>query len=117
MADTKMLTVSPFRLGEQPNIRLGVAMITSAPEAITLHEKAVNEMWRGAIKGPAAAAHLRGLLLPSTDLERTGLPSNEVPGPTSPAVFHDGASEKVARRIASKRRGSGAAAERPPRIK
>ncbi len=64
MADTKMLTVSPFRLGEQPNIRLGVAMITSAPEAITLHEKAVNEMWRGAIKGAAAAAHLRGLLLP-----------------------------------------------------
>jgi transcriptional regulator with XRE-family HTH domain len=117
MADTKMLTVSPFRLGEQPNIRLGVAMITSAPEAITLHEKAVNEMWRGAIKGPAAAAHLRGLLLPSTDLERTGIPSNEVPGPTLPAVFDDGASEKAAKRIASKRRGSGAAAERSPRIK
>lgn len=64
MADTKMLTVSPFRLGEQPNIRLGVAMITSAPEAINLHEKAVNEMWRGAIKG-AAAAHLRSLLVPN----------------------------------------------------
>lgn len=63
MGDTKMLTVSPFRLGEQPNIRLGVAMITSAPEAIVLHEKAVNEMWRGAIKGAAAAAHLRDLVL------------------------------------------------------
>jgi hypothetical protein len=65
MADTKMLTVSPFRLGEQPNIRLGVAMITSASEAIALHEKAVSEMWRGAIKGAAAAAHLRSLLAPS----------------------------------------------------
>jgi hypothetical protein len=64
MADTKMLTLSPFRLGEQPNIRLGVAMITSAPEAINLHEKVVNEMWRGAIKGPDAAAHLRSLLTP-----------------------------------------------------
>ena len=64
MADTKMLTLSPFRLGEQPNIRLGVAMITSAPEAINLHEKVVNEMWRGAIKGPDAAAHLRCLLTP-----------------------------------------------------
>lgn len=62
MADTKMLTLSPFRLGEQPNIRLGVAMITSASEAISLHEKVVNEMWRGAIKGPAAAALLRSLV-------------------------------------------------------
>jgi hypothetical protein len=39
-------------------------MITSAPEAINLHEKVVNEMWRGAIKGPDAAAHLRSLLTP-----------------------------------------------------
>jgi hypothetical protein len=62
MSDAKMLTVSPFRLGEQPNIRLGVAMITSAPEAISLHEKVVNEMWRGAIKGTAAALHVRNLL-------------------------------------------------------
>lgn len=62
MSDAKMLTLSPFRLGEQPNIRLGVAMITSAPEAISLHEKVVNEMWRGAIKGLDAAAHLRSLL-------------------------------------------------------
>lgn len=57
-----MLTVSPFRLGEQPNIRLGVAMITSVPEAISLHEKVVNEMWRGAIKGTATALHVRNLL-------------------------------------------------------
>jgi transcriptional regulator with XRE-family HTH domain len=62
MPDNKMLTVSPFRLGEQPNVRLGVAMITSAPEAVALHEKAVHEMWRGAIKGRQAAEHLRSLL-------------------------------------------------------
>jgi len=65
MADHKMLTLSPFNLGEQPNIRLGVAMVTSAPEAIALHEKAVHEMWRSAIKGPAAAACLRALLTSS----------------------------------------------------
>jgi len=29
--DKKVLSISPFRLGEQPNIRMGVAMITSAP--------------------------------------------------------------------------------------
>jgi transcriptional regulator with XRE-family HTH domain len=62
MPDKKMLTISPFRLGEQVNIRLGVAMITSAPEAVALHEKAVHEMWRSALKGPAAAARLRGIL-------------------------------------------------------
>jgi len=62
MADTRMLTVSPFRLGEQPNVRVGVAMVTSAPDAITLHEKAAHEMWRSALKGRAAADHLRSLL-------------------------------------------------------
>ena len=29
--DRQILVLSPFRLGEQPNIRVGVAMITSAP--------------------------------------------------------------------------------------
>jgi transcriptional regulator with XRE-family HTH domain len=117
MADTKMLTVSPFRLGEQPNIRLGVAMITSAPEAITLHEKAVSEMWRGAIKGAAAAAHLRALLLPpSTDLEPSGFPSNEVAAPIQPAMLDNGAPEKVVKRTSPKLRG-GAASERRLRTK
>jgi hypothetical protein len=112
MADTKMLTVSPFRLGEQPNIRLGVAMITSAPEAITLHEKAVSEMWRGAIKGAAAAAHLRALLLPpSTDSEPSGFPSNEVAAPIPPAILANGTPEKVVKRTPPKLRG-GAGSER-----
>jgi transcriptional regulator with XRE-family HTH domain len=117
MADTKMLTVSPFRLGEQPNIRLGVAMITSAPEAITLHEKAVSEMWRGAIKGAAAAAHLRALLLPpSTESEPSGFPSNEVAAPIPPAILGNGAPEKVVKRTPPKLRG-GAASERRLRTK
>ena len=33
-ADRKILTLSPFRLGEQPNVHGGIAMITSAPEAL-----------------------------------------------------------------------------------
>jgi transcriptional regulator with XRE-family HTH domain len=61
-ANQKTLTISPFRLGEQPNIRVGVAMITSAPEALALHERTVKEMWRSALKGPAAARYLRDLL-------------------------------------------------------
>ena len=61
-ADRKILTMSPFRLGEQPNVRLGVAMITSAPEAVTLHEEIVQQLWKGALKGKEAAQYLRALL-------------------------------------------------------
>jgi transcriptional regulator with XRE-family HTH domain len=60
--DRKVLVLSPFRLGEQPNVRVGVAMITSAPEALALHEKVVADLWRRALKGPAAAAYLHKLL-------------------------------------------------------
>ncbi len=60
--DRKVLVLSPFRLGGEPNIRVGVAMITSAPDAIALHEKSVNDMWQRALKGRDAAKCLRGLL-------------------------------------------------------
>ena len=60
--DRQVLTVSPFRLGEQPNVRVGVAMITSAPEALSLHHKAVDQMWKRALKGVAAAEHLREMI-------------------------------------------------------
>ncbi len=60
--DRKTLTISPFRLGEQPNVRLGVAMITENQEAVNLHEAVVEEMWRSALKGAAGAAYLRDLI-------------------------------------------------------
>lgn len=60
--DRQTLSISPFRLGEQPNIHLGVAMITSTPEAVALHEKVVDEMWRTSLKGKAAADYLRELV-------------------------------------------------------
>lgn len=60
--DRKTLSISPFRLGEQPNIHLGVAMITSTPEAVSLHEKVIDEMWKGALKGKQAAVYLRELV-------------------------------------------------------
>src|SRR5579864_9786130 len=52
--DRQILSLSPFRLGEEPNVRVGVAMITSAPEALALHEKMARELWASALKGPAA---------------------------------------------------------------
>lgn len=60
--DREVLSVSPFRLGEQPNVRVGVAMITSAPEALALHQKMAAEMWKHALKGGAAAKFLRDLM-------------------------------------------------------
>jgi transcriptional regulator with XRE-family HTH domain len=60
--DRQILALSPFRLGAQPNIRVGVAMITSAPEALALHEKMAKELWQRALKGAAAVDFLRSLL-------------------------------------------------------
>ncbi|EEX11629.1 transcriptional regulator, XRE family [Citreicella sp. SE45] len=60
--DVKTLSISPFRLGEQPNVRLGVAMITNTDEAIALHERTIDQMWRESLKGREAADYLRKLL-------------------------------------------------------
>ena len=35
----KILVLSPFRLGSEPNVRVGVAMITSAPDALAFHKR------------------------------------------------------------------------------
>ena len=60
--DRQMLALSPFRLGEQPNVRVGVAMITSAPEALALHEKMAKDLWRRALKGDAAVRLMREMI-------------------------------------------------------
>ncbi len=60
--DRQVLALSPFRLGEEPNIRVGVAMITSAPEALALHEKMAKDLWRRALKGGAAVALMREMI-------------------------------------------------------
>jgi transcriptional regulator with XRE-family HTH domain len=60
--DRQILALSPFRLGEQPNIRVGVAMITSAPEALALHDRMAKDLWARALKGPAAVQFVRDLL-------------------------------------------------------
>jgi len=60
--DREVLSISPFRLGEHPNVRVGVAMVTSAPEALKLHHGTAAEMWKRAAKGVAAAKKLKDLL-------------------------------------------------------
>jgi transcriptional regulator with XRE-family HTH domain len=65
--DVRTVSISPFRLGEQPNISLGIAMITATEEAVSLHEKLVDEMWRSALKGERAAQYLRTMLEATKD--------------------------------------------------
>ena len=72
-ADRRLLTLSPFRLGENPNVRVGVAMITSAEEALMLHDRAISEMWSNAIKGQDAAVYLRDLVAATDRNHRFGI--------------------------------------------
>ena len=57
--DRLVRAVSPYRLGESPNFRVGVGMITSAPEAIELHEQTAENLWKRALKGRDAADFTR----------------------------------------------------------
>ena len=60
--DREILAITPFRLGEHPNVTLGVAMLTSAPEALALHRRMVADMWRRSLKGAEAAQFLNDLI-------------------------------------------------------
>jgi transcriptional regulator with XRE-family HTH domain len=60
--DRTIVAVSPFRLGELPNIRLGVASITAAEEPAALYQAVANELWRRAHKGARGADFLRKIL-------------------------------------------------------
>jgi hypothetical protein len=42
------LAISPFRLGEQPNVRIGVAMVTAAEEPVRLYERLAEDLWKRA---------------------------------------------------------------------
>jgi transcriptional regulator with XRE-family HTH domain len=59
---TTLVAVSPFRLGELPNVRLGVASVTAAQEAVDLYQKLAEQMWNRAAKGVSGAALLRKCL-------------------------------------------------------
>ncbi len=56
------VTLSPYRLGDQPNISAGIAMVTSAPEAVSLFKETISRQWERAHKGQRAADILRAIL-------------------------------------------------------
>jgi transcriptional regulator with XRE-family HTH domain len=60
--DRTYLGVSPFRLGEQPNIRLGIATVTEAEEPIALYDRLAQDLWQRGLKGRRAAKRLTELV-------------------------------------------------------
>jgi hypothetical protein len=61
-AEQACVAVSPFRLGELPNIRTGIATITSAPDAIDMYRQMIERLWADAAKGKEGAQLLRNML-------------------------------------------------------
>jgi transcriptional regulator with XRE-family HTH domain len=57
-----LLAVSPFRFGELPNVRNGIATVTASPEAIRMYEEMIDRLWKAAYKGSSGAQQLRKLL-------------------------------------------------------
>ncbi len=52
------VAISPFSFGTFANVRIGVAAITSDPEAIKLHAKMAETLWQRSLKGGEAADYL-----------------------------------------------------------
>jgi transcriptional regulator with XRE-family HTH domain len=61
-SEGSLVSVSPYRLGELPNILTGVAIVTAADEAVELHEAMFKQLWSGTVRGSAGAALLRKLM-------------------------------------------------------
>lgn len=61
-AGSALLAVSPFRFGELPNIRNGIAMVTASPEPVKMYDEMIDRLWKTAHKGKVGAARLRELL-------------------------------------------------------
>jgi transcriptional regulator with XRE-family HTH domain len=56
------VAVSPFRLGELPNVRSGIATITTSPDAVAMYRRMIDRLWAGAAKGRDGAKVLKDLL-------------------------------------------------------
>ncbi len=61
------LGVNPFRSDGVPGALTGVAMVTSADDAVAAHQRVAEAQWREATRGPAGAARVRVLLAEFAD--------------------------------------------------
>lgn len=60
--DRATLALNPFPADSAPNAMTGVALLTSADEAVTPHQRLAETLWREAYKGQAAANRIRELI-------------------------------------------------------
>jgi transcriptional regulator with XRE-family HTH domain len=60
--DSAHVAVSPFRLGELPNIRTGIATITTSADALAMYRKMIDRLWTNSEKGADGAKLLGDLL-------------------------------------------------------
>lgn len=57
-----LLVANPFPPDAAPDAQSGVAMISSADDGVATHQRVSEQIWREALKGPAAAQQVRELL-------------------------------------------------------
>ena len=60
--DRATLAINPFRADSSYASATGVAMVTSAPEAVSSHQRVAEQMWRASAKGPNAASRVREII-------------------------------------------------------
>jgi len=60
--DRTFVTLSPYRLGDYPNISSGIAIVTAAPEAVKMFKDIIVDQWERASKGEKGAKILEDLL-------------------------------------------------------
>jgi transcriptional regulator with XRE-family HTH domain len=53
--ERSVVVTSPFRIGEQPNVRYGIATISDARDAIDVHQKLADQLWTSVLLGKIAA--------------------------------------------------------------
>lgn len=56
------IAVSPFRLGMYPNVRIGVASISSAQECVLLHQQVTQRLWANSLKGEEASERIERIV-------------------------------------------------------
>lgn len=62
-ANRTSVAVSPFRLGAFANVRLGVATISAAADAVELYASMTDQLWRRSLKGDQAADFIESNIL------------------------------------------------------
>jgi len=62
VSHTRYVAVSPYRLGELPNLHVGIASVTSSSEAVEMYKGMTEALLKRASTGEQAKQQLQALL-------------------------------------------------------